>query len=305
MRTRSQRLLNEVQRPEVYREVLVIAGRHEIALSVWEADAGAPTVVFLPGTMTHPLFYEDFLDGLAQHGIHVVGVHYPNHGKSPRSPEPFRFEDLVTSADVAVHWAQQTFGTPIVTLGSSQGGMVALALAIDEDRIAATIAHNVVDPASPETLRVTRFPQWLEPAYHATVRAVGVGARLAPRLPVPVAAYLDLARVCTETTREQFDADPLGLHAYPVEFLASLMSADLRGMFDGRISRPVTVVAATGDPLFPFESIQDVFDRLVAPTKELVTLERDCHLIFNDCVAETVPVVAEIVRRHTHTAVLT
>jgi hypothetical protein len=48
MRTRTQRLLNEVQRPEVYEEVLVEASATPVALSVWSGESGAASVVFLP-----------------------------------------------------------------------------------------------------------------------------------------------------------------------------------------------------------------------------------------------------------------
>lgn len=41
-----------------YREVLIPSGDGLIVLSVWEADdPSAPVVVFIPGTMTHPLVY--------------------------------------------------------------------------------------------------------------------------------------------------------------------------------------------------------------------------------------------------------
>jgi hypothetical protein len=63
MRSGQQRLLNAVQRPQAYREVVLASGGAEVVLSVWDGSAGLPAVVFLPGTMTHPLFYEDFPPG--------------------------------------------------------------------------------------------------------------------------------------------------------------------------------------------------------------------------------------------------
>lgn len=48
-------MLNQVQRPDVYREAVIESGGGQIVLSIWEATKGAPVVVFLPGTMTHPL----------------------------------------------------------------------------------------------------------------------------------------------------------------------------------------------------------------------------------------------------------
>lgn len=102
MRTRAQRLLNAVQRPELYEEVLLESAGAQIAISMWSGERDAPCVVFLPGTMTHPLFYEEFLDGLARAGFNVVGVHFQDHGKSPRGKRLFSLDDLVQNAFDAV-----------------------------------------------------------------------------------------------------------------------------------------------------------------------------------------------------------
>src|SRR3712207_2871740 len=110
MRTRAQRMLNAVQRPEVYEEVLIEFSGAPVVLSVWKGNSGAPCVVFLPGTMTHPLFYEVFLDGLALAGFNVVGVHLRAHGKSPRTNKLFTFDDLVSDGLNAVTYATESFG---------------------------------------------------------------------------------------------------------------------------------------------------------------------------------------------------
>jgi hypothetical protein len=65
MRTPNQRVLNAVQRPDVYDELVITSDGAPVVLSVWRAEPGSPAVVFLPGTMTHPLMYEEFCDGLA------------------------------------------------------------------------------------------------------------------------------------------------------------------------------------------------------------------------------------------------
>jgi alpha-beta hydrolase superfamily lysophospholipase len=102
MRTATDRLLNAVQRPDAYREVVIGSAGAPIALSVWNGWPGRPAVVFLPGTMTHPLFYEEFLDALDRAGITAVGVHPQGHGKSPRVRRPLTFPTLVTNARDAV-----------------------------------------------------------------------------------------------------------------------------------------------------------------------------------------------------------
>jgi alpha-beta hydrolase superfamily lysophospholipase len=296
MRTRTQRLLNAVQRPEVYEEVLVEASGAPVVLSVWSGKSGAPSVVFLPGTMSHPLFYEEFLDGLAQAGCNVVGVHLQGHGKSPRARRPFSFEDLLQNALDAVSYASERFGDEVLVLGSSQGGVLATALAARDQRIKAVFAHNVLDPSAPESIRITRFPTWLQPYHKILVEAMKAAASVLPRLPLPLGFYLDDRRVFGEEwTRKQFYSDPLALTSYPLYFLASLFSVDMSFLRDGAIRCPVVVIATTGDRLFPFDYVQELYKAIVAPYKEMLIFELDRHLIFNECVEEVLPsVVAKL-----------
>jgi alpha-beta hydrolase superfamily lysophospholipase len=59
----------------------------------------------------------------------VVGVHSQGHGLSPRTRAPLPWQALVRNAEDAVAYATERFGGPVVVLGSSQGGMLAIALA--------------------------------------------------------------------------------------------------------------------------------------------------------------------------------
>jgi len=72
-----------------YHEVTIPSTDTRIVLSVYPAAPGAPVVVFVPGTMTHPLFYDEFLTRLSAEGINVVGVHPLSHGKSPRERDVY------------------------------------------------------------------------------------------------------------------------------------------------------------------------------------------------------------------------
>jgi alpha-beta hydrolase superfamily lysophospholipase len=292
-------LLNAVSRPEVYEEVMIDPSGVPIALSIWIGQPGAPSVVFLPGTMSHPLFYEEFLDGLARAGLNVVGVHFRGHGKSPRVRRPFSFEDLVRDAGDAVGYASARFGGEILVLGSSQGGIIATALAVRDGRIGAVFAHNVLDLSMPESIRVTRFPSWLQPHHESVVGGMEAAARLLPRLRLPVGFYLDDRRIFGEGwTREQFYSDPLSLTSYPLHFLASLFSADTSFLTSGGIRCPVVVVASTGDRLFPFDYVRRVYERIVAPRKEMIAFELDRHLIFNECVEEVLPRMVAKLEEH-------
>lgn len=287
------RPMNTVARVERYEEVQVLSGGAPIVLSIWHGEPSRATVVFLPGTMVHPLFYAEFLDGLSAAGHRVVGVHSQGHGKSPRTRAPLTWNALVRNAEDAITYAVDRFRDPVVLLGSSQGGMLAMAVAASGVPMSGVVAHNILDPSDPSALRVTRLPAWTAAVQRPLQRLLLVAGRLLPWLPVPIGAYLDLDKVCGDTaSRERFETDPLTLHAYPLRMIASLFNADLSGMTDGSIRCPVVVLAASGDPLFSTEDARRLYGRIVAPSKRFVTVDLDRHLILNECVPQVLPVVA-------------
>ena len=306
MRTATLRQLNAVQRPDAYREVLIRSADAPIVLSVWEGRPDRPAAVFLPGTMTHPLFYEEFLDALNRAGMTAVGVHSQGHGKSPRVRRPLVFSTLVTNARDAVAWTRSEFpGRPVAVIGSSQGGVVAMALAAAGERLDAVLAHNVLDPTLPSTVEITRFSGMAGGGYPAVMTAFRVGGRLLPGVPVPFDAYLDMSRVARDPANaEYFYTDPLGLRSYPLRFMASLFAADLSGVADGSIRCPVTVVAGRGDPLFPLAYTRLVYDRIIAPSKELLVLDSDVHLLFNEDLDAVLPPVLDRLTRLSSTVLL-
>jgi pimeloyl-ACP methyl ester carboxylesterase len=186
----------------------------------------------------------------------------------------------------------------VVLLGSSQGGILAMAVAAGSRRLALVAAHNVLDPSLPESLTITRLPSWLVGTYRPLLAGLRLTARITPGLPVPFWAYLDLDRVCGQPeTRRRFLIDPLRLHCYPLGFPAELPRADLSGMRDGSIGCPVLVIAASGDPRFSFAYTRRVFDRIVAPAKELLVFDVDRHLLRNECVELVTGPLVDRIRR--------
>lgn len=297
MRTPDQRMLDAVQRPEVYEEVVINSGGVPVVLSVWRAGPAAPAVLFLPGTMTHPLFYEEFLDALNLHDLTVVGLHPQAHGKSPRVRRPLTFRTLVRNGRDALRWMRAELpGAPLVVIGSSQGGVLALALASREDDLTAVFAHNVLDPDLPSSIGVTRFPRTWARAYQPVRTLTKAVAAAMPRLPVPFSAYLDMDRICRDRELvDMFYTDPLGRRSYPLEFMASLMHADLSGMRDGSITCPVRVIASSGDRLFTLDYTREVFAGIVAPDKRLLVIDSDKHLIFNEALDAVLPVLVPLI----------
>jgi alpha-beta hydrolase superfamily lysophospholipase len=298
-----------VQHPDRYSEVLIESAGAPVALSIWEpapraGAAPAGTVVFLPGTAVHPLFYEEFLDGLSVAGWPVVGVHPEGHGKSPRVHRTLRFPSLVRNAHDALAWAASHRRGPLVMVGSSQGALVALLAAADADAhvgggVVGVLAHNVFDPGGVEGARITRLRR-LARLHRGMQLALGLAASLAPNTAVPIAAYLDPGRVFTAAwTRELFALDPLCLPSYPVRFLADLITVDTSALYDGRLRVPVTVLTARRDPLFPLADTRATLDRIRAPGKRLVVLDVACHLVLNESLDVALPAVLTALDRLT------
>jgi len=287
MRTRDQQLLNAVQRPDAYDEVVLDSGGVPVVLSMWAGLPDAPAVLFLPGTMTHPLFYEDFLDALNRDGLTVVGLHPQAHGKSPRVRRPLTWGALLRDGRTALAWMRERLpSAPLVVLGSSQGAALAMALATRETGLAAVFAHNVLDPSLPDSIGITRAPAWTV-RYHRQVHGLlHLASRVVPGVPVPYWAYLDMRRVTPDRTlEERLHADPLGRHTYPLGLLAGMLEEDVTRP----VSCPVTVIAGSGDPLFPLPYIRRVFERINAPVKDLLVIEADRHLILVEALDRVLP----------------
>jgi pimeloyl-ACP methyl ester carboxylesterase len=246
----------------------------------------------MPGTMTHPLFYDEFLCAVAESGFNVIGIHPVSHGKSPRERKTFTFDDMLRNITDAVSFAINRYNENILLGGSSQGGILVIAAAAKERRIRAVFPQNLMLPDESDTFDITRFPKVFKPLYPIIPTLARFAARVSPRLPIPITFYIKPERISvSRDLLEQFAYDPIGLTSYPLGFLSSLISADMSGITDGSIRCPVVVIAAAGDPLFPLDYTKKVFDRIKAPHKELLLFDEKCHMILVekcDCVADRI-----------------
>lgn len=279
-----------------YREVLIDSAGTSIALSLYTAGEGCPCIVFIPGTMTHPLFYDDFLSLLAELGYNVAGVHLLSHGKSPREKKLFTFADMLQNVRDTVTYCLDNVNKNVILMGSSQGGILSLAAAGMDSRIKAVFPHNVLLPSLSSSIQITRFPHYIKPFHKPLTSMIKLAARVAPGLQLPPSFYLDFDRVSrSKELVDLFFSDPLNLKSYPLCFLASLFTADLSRVSDGSIKCPVVIIASTGDTLFPYSYCLEVFEKIAAPHKEMLVFDEPYHLIFNECTERVIgPVVQKL-----------
>ncbi|MVO98209.1 alpha/beta hydrolase [Paenibacillus sp. N10] len=206
------------------------------------------------------------------------------------------FEDIIQNGKDAVTYAIRHFNSNVIVMGSSQGGIVAIALAGQDDRIRAVFPHNILIPQVSDSIVVTRFPRFLRKNYTLFVTGITRMAKIFPNFPIPVSLYLDLKKISRDNRIiQQFYDDPYGFMSYPLHFLSSLFNADLSSIQDGRIKCPVIVIAAKDDPLFPEAYTRTIFQMIKAPYKELMLFNEDVHLILNERVPQVLgPIVAKV-----------
>ena len=295
MRTEIDKYLNN-SGYENYKETLIYSNGTKIALSIYESRTDDPCIIFIPGTMTHPMFYDDFLTLLAKKKFNVIGVHPISHGKSPRDKSKYNFDGMIENVINSISYCINNYNNQVILMGSSKGGILSIAAAGIDNRIKAVFPHNILLPSLSDSIKVTSFPDYFEVFYNLIPILMNIGAKILPELQIPITAYLDLDRIFTvEETKRQFYQDPLGLTKYPLFFLSSLFSADLDLITDGSIKCPVIVIASKGDTLFPYEYCCKVFEKINAPEKEMLVFDEPHHLIFNESINDVIdPIINKL-----------
>jgi alpha-beta hydrolase superfamily lysophospholipase len=282
-----------------YKEIYIASTGTQICLSVWENSDNCPVVIFIPGTMVHPLFYQEFLERLSVKGFNVIGIHPISHGKSPREKKLYSFEDIKQNVKDTITYASENYTGAISLMGDSQGGILTTAVAAEDNRIIAAFPHNMMIPQLPETIGLTRFPLFLSHVHKQVVWLVKIAGKIMPGLPISYALYLQPDRVTiSPETRGKLDHDPLFLRTYPLYFLASLFNADMSKICDGSIKCPVVAIASSAEPLFSFEYTKLVFDSIRAPSKEMLVFNLPCHLILNECISEVLDPISDKIKEY-------
>jgi lysophospholipase len=246
----------------------------------------------VPGLAEHSGRYGLTAAALNDAGFAVHAVDYRGHGRSEgRRVHVDDVDDYVADVRAALAEVRRRDpGLPVFLLGHSQGGLIALKLALD-------------DPAAIDGLVVTSPFLAVHPASRpsAFVRALArVLLRLAPRRPLPTS--IDVRLLSRDTAvGEAYARDPLVSHAASAGWLRAIGCAqrDVRARAP-QLRVPTLLMAAGGDRLVDPEATRQ-FAREASPdTVEFVWWDGFYHEILNDLGREQV--VAKIVdwlERHT------
>lgn len=229
-------------------------------LDVIEVAPGADTLAFAPGTNAYALLYGEFLTAVADHGINVVGFDPRGHGRSGGARGSYVLGELVRDLDAVVRWARQQFSGRVFVAGSSQGGITAFYYVAGGADVAGAVCHNIADLADPKSVCLTRFPR-LASLSRPVVRLL---ARVAPELPVPMSAYLDLRAEPVAGfahAGEVLRGDPLTVPFVRLRTLRSL-SCDPLPTAPERMTTPILVLQAGADTIFPCAYVEALAARI-------------------------------------------
>lgn len=243
---------------------------HSLYLELWP-NTGSTVVLFYPGSLSSPWQYRSFLRALHTAGLSVAALHLTGHGINCHAAS-FSFSDLLQDGLYAERWLRYEGYAPIVVCGHSQGGILTLAHASSSTTIDAAFPITGVLPQTAEAIKLTRFFPLIQQR-QALERCIASLARLFPRLPIPIQAYLSMRKILAAAHETVCHRQRIRL-TYPLIFLDSLFRAEV----SPKLNCPLYFFSAPDDALFTPDIILRTYSRLEAPLRKLVWLPKGGHL---------------------------
>jgi acylglycerol lipase len=249
------------------------AGGTEIYWQAWQpASASARGVVVLAhGAGEHSGRYAHVGERLAESGYAVHALDHRGHGRSG-GPRMYidSMDDVVADLGTFIEFVRRGHpGQPLVLLGHSMGGLVAIAYAIrHQDRIDALVLSSplaALAAASPVQRLVASALSALAPR----AGLIAVDPSLVSRDPDVVRAYVE---------------DPLVFHGkLPARTIAQL-AATVRRFPDETpaIHVPLLVMLGSDDRLVPPAGGRMVHDRATSADKTMIVYDGLYHEILNE-----------------------
>jgi alpha-beta hydrolase superfamily lysophospholipase len=195
--------------------------------------------------------------------IDVVAVDLRGHGRSPgRRGVVRRYEDMIADVGAALAWsARERPGLPLFLLGHSNGGLLALRLALELDRYT-TAAPSGLILSNPSIQIVTPIP----PAKLALGRLL---LRFAPGTTLP--AKLDPALLTRDPEiQREHETDPLRhSRISPPLFFGMAGSGPIVIRDAEKITLPLLLILGGSDPVIDSGVSRRVFDRIGSPDKAI------------------------------------
>ncbi len=237
-----------------------------------ESAPGA-VIVVSHGLAEHGGRYEALGSRLVEQGYAVYAIDHRGHGRSSgRRANIDRFDYLVSDLGTFVGRAQREHpDTPVILLGHSMGGAIALACALKHHRVLRGLVLSA--PALSAGESVSALKLWivkLLSAVSPNTGALKLPAAAVSRNPAVVSAY---------------ESDPLVHHgAIPARTLAELLAA-MRSLQQNahELRIPVLIQHGTADSLVPLAATHPIYQHLgVAKSRTLLIYEGLFHEVYNE-----------------------
>ncbi len=269
----SKQLYNLANAKTIY----IQSQKKSIALTVLENHPNAVTVLFYPGTMASAFMYCVLLTYLHEKGCNVVGIHPVGHGLRSDKKTIFYFDDILQNGLDAQAWAESYFSGPLVVSGHSQGGVLALAHALDNEKISACFPLGTLLPHCPDAILATRFA-FMYKRKDLVLKITKLLSIIFPFFPIPAGFYLKLKKIFAHSYRIYTPPKSSRL-SYPLAFLNSFFHKNLQlAQEAGHILCPLFLVTAKNDQLFTWEMMEKTFHSIQAPQKKLIPIAGGGHL---------------------------
>lgn len=268
---------------------------------IYAAQAGAPTVVFIPGTSAQAFVYIELLYKLNQAGFNTIGFDPRGHGRSQWPRGDYTLEEHVEDAYAVCRYAQERFKADVFIMGSSQGGIEAFYLAARNDPlIKGAICHNIADFGQLEARRMHRsIPRYRPDPDGPILCNMGVVANLMtlviqtiitpllqliakffPKKHISILSYAAMDKEDAGVFGSAWDyvqTDPLAIKTVTFRTLASLTSSSpMRPIH--QINTPLLILSGDHDEMLPIDYTWRLYAQLTCD-KTLKIYEQSPHLL--------------------------
>jgi alpha-beta hydrolase superfamily lysophospholipase len=230
-------------------------------------------IVISHGLGEHGGRYADLAARLVETDYAVYAIDHRGHGRSTgRRANIERFDYLVSDLGNFIGRAQREHpDTPVILLGHSMGGAVALACALRYHKVLRALVLSAPALAAGEALPA--FKVWM-------VKLLSAIAPNAGALKLPASAVSRDPAVV-----QAYESDPLVFHgSIPARTLAELLLAMQRLQQTApELRLPVLVQHGTADSLVPLAAVQPVYQHLgVAKSRTVQIYKGLYHEVYNE-----------------------
>jgi pimeloyl-ACP methyl ester carboxylesterase len=284
---------------EYFKADTVISDGLKLHVDVYEYDAGAPTIVFIPGTAIYGLCYGALLYKLAQTGYNIVSFDPRGHGQSEGIRGDYTITEIMKDAENVITYAINRFNAKVNLMGSSQGGIVAFYMAAKDERLNSVICQNFADLTSEDTLQLARHPRLFK---YVKGMIAKYGQHL-PNVQIPVTSYIDLDKIPVQyfgSAKNFMESDPICLKSISLRALQSLAHTVMAKPVE-EIKVPVMVLQGTADSIFPVSYTQKIFDKITAKKKFSLFPGRS-HAVLHEDADAVVPEIHAWLQEIYHTS---